>query len=182
MSDDVSTMCIGGIHMTRDEFIEIIEGFEKFPFRITINGNISSSLLFVKCLSDSVKVLSNGKPAIYRYDAIESLTFDEENDVQSTSEMVPTKKTNQTPSVETINSPTSLIEDAKRVIWLHDFSLIDRSSQLKEAIRGTALEKEWSRIQNMIKDAQKNHSLSEKISTIISKIEQLPQNFDCVEY
>lgn len=168
--------------MTRDEFIEIIEGFEKFPFRITINGNASSSLLFVKCLSDSVKVLSNGKPAIYRYDAIESLTFDDENDVQSTSEMVPTQKTNQTPSVETINSPTSLIEDAKRVIWLHDFSLTDRSSQLKEAIRGTALEKEWSRIQNMIKDAQKNHSLSEKISTIISKIEQLPQNFDCVEY
>lgn len=168
--------------MTREEFLEIIEGFEKCPFRITINGNSSSSLLFVKGLSDSVKVLSNGKPAIYKYDAIESLIFDDENDVQSTSEMIPLKSSNPTPSAKAISSATSLIEDAKRIIWLHDFSLIDRSSQLKEAIHGTPLEKEWSRIQNMIKDAQKNHSLSEKIGTIISKIEQLPQKFDCIEY
>lgn len=168
--------------MTREEFIETIEGFEKCPFRITINGNSSSPLFFVKCLSDSVKVLSNGKPAIYKYDAIESLTFDEGNDVQSTPEMIPPKNLNQAPSVEAISIPTSLIEDAKRIIWLHDFSLIDRSSQFKEAIHGTTFEKEWSRIQNMIKDAQKNHALSEKIGTIISKIEQLPQNYDCIEY
>lgn len=168
--------------MTREEFLETIEGFEKCPFRITINGNNSSSLLFVKCLSDSVKVLSNGKPAIYKYDAIESLTFDEENDVQSTSEMIPSKKLISSSFSRNHSCLTSLIEDAKRIIWLHDFSLIDRSSQLKEAIHDTPLEKEWSRIQNMINNAQKNHALSEKIGTIISKIKQLPRNFDCVEY
>ncbi len=184
--------------MTREEFIETIEGFEKSPFIITSNGICSSPLQFIKCFSDSVKVLSNGKPATYQYAAIESMTFDVEESLLSfeskskvNSESVSGKSINPSDTMTTPNDTDSsmslskllpALEDAKRIIWLRDFSFIDRSSQLKNAIHNTLLEKEWSRVQNMIKDAQKNHVLSEKIEKIIRKLELLPQELDCVEY
>ena len=184
--------------MTREEFMETIEGFEKLPFIITSNGICSSPLQFIKCLSDSVKVLSNGKPAIYQYAVIESMTFDVEESLLSFESKAkvnlksasdkpissPDTMTipNDTDSSMSLNNLFLSLEDAKRMIWLRDFSFIDRSNQLKEAIHDTPLEKEWTKIQNMIKDAKKNHVLSEKIKTIISKLEQLPQELDCVEY
>lgn len=158
--------------MTREEFQEIIEGFEDSPFVITVNGNRSAALKFVKSLSDSVKVLSNGKPAIYKYDIIESMTFDIDNASDYTHAII-------SPA---ISKQTNDIDEARRIIWLHDFSLIDRKEQLKEAIHNTPLEKEWVRIQNMINDARKNHILSEKIKLIINQLEKLPRDFDCVEY
>lgn len=167
--------------LTREEFLEVIKGVEELPFKVIINGKVSPPLKFVKALSSSVMVLSNGKPATYQYDDID-ITFDfestsEENDIPIADSSL---KTSVTSVVK--DELSTYIEEAKRVIWLHDFSLVDIKEQTKKAIRNTPLEKEWSRIQNMIKDAQKNHALSEKIGTIISKIKQLPQNYYCVEY
>lgn len=166
--------------MTREEFLEIIDGFENFPFKITINGNISSPLKFSKCLSDSVMVLSNGKPAVYKYASIESLTFDVESDVpQENAGHFLNVKSAETAPDDTL---TNDIDHAKRTIWVREFSLIDHTSELKEAIHDTPLEKEWTRTQNMIKDAQKNHVLPEKIKGVISQLERLPKGLECVEF
>ena len=168
--------------MTRDEFLETIEGFEEYPFQITFNGKDTPTLQFVKAKSDFVMVLSNGKPATYKYSLIDSMTFDVDSDSQvgEIAAPIPQPDKIETPASE--KRISAYIDEAKRIIWIHTFSLDDRSEQIKKSIHDTPLEKEWTRIQNMIKDAQKNHALSEKIDVIVKNLEQLPESYDCVEY
>ena len=152
--------------MTREEFLGMIEGFEESPFMIISNGSKSSVLRFVKAMSDSVQVLSNNRPAAYKYESIDYITFDLNNSVETPIE----------------NEHSFIVEEAKRNIYIHNFSYENRNAQLKNALHNTPLEKEWVKTQNKIKDAQKNHILPEKIKKIINHLIQLPQEYYCIEY
>lgn len=167
--------------LTREEFLEVIKGYENQPFKITCNGKISPPVKYDRALSNSVVVLSNGKPVTYKYDDID-ITFDLDGEAEANDVSVskPLSEKNDVPLVK--SKLSTYIDEAKRIIRVHDFSLVDNEEKIKTAIRGTILEKEWLRSQNMIKDAKKNHVLSEKIKTVISRFEHLPESYVCVEY
>lgn len=166
--------------MTHEEFLETIDGFEEYPFKITMNGTCSSPLRFIKALSDSVKVLSNGKPAVYKYSSIESMTFDIEDNCEPDSETAANLTSATLEPAKAIKK--SNLDEAKNVIRLCDFSYLDNNAKIKDAIHNTPLEKEWVKIHNMINDAKKNHVLPEKIKGIIRHMENLPRDLDCIEY
>lgn len=163
--------------MNRDEFIDIIEGIENEPFIIVCNGKESSPLIFVKALSDSVKVMSNGRPAIYKYESIESLSFD----IDSLDKGAVIKKEASTEYYDNKITMVPFLEEIKRHIWIYDFSYVDRQNTIKNEVRNTLLEKELVRVQNMLLTAEKNHTLNEKSEEVISNLEALCDNYPCIE-
>ena len=139
--------------MTREEFMDIIDGFEDELFIITMAGKETPPLKYVKALSDSVKVISNGKPAIYRFADIGGLSFD-----------IDSPSTNYVPETTEYCKTTGDSE----LVTLSEFPFFDRYEEIRSNLRGTILEREWTRTQNMIKDASKTGAeLSGTIYSVI---------------
>ena len=63
--------------MTRDEFVQILEENKDYPFIIETSKSWSAPLKFIRALSDSVQVTSNGVPSFYRFSEIKNLSYAE---------------------------------------------------------------------------------------------------------
>ena len=151
--------------MTKEEFMELIEGFENEPFIITIGREKTSPLKYVKVLSDSVKVMSNGKPAVYKFNDMSGVSFD----IQTDNDIVRT------------NSYTQNELGNNKHIILYEFPFCDRHESIRSNLFETILEKEWNRTQNIIKDARKNHVLPEKARMVVTTLKMLIMDYPCVE-
>ena len=166
--------------MNKEEFIELIEGFEDIPFVIMSGGKATAPLIYVKSLSDSVKVMSNGKPAIYKYSAIESLSFD-----------IPSADTTEKPADKSDNEADDAnkgteywlneCEAAGQIIGYDQLAVQNRRDEIKKNVRNTPIAREWCRIDSMFNDAKKNHSLDQKESRIISDLNSLYDRYACSE-
>ena len=152
--------------MTKEEFMDIIDGFEDELFIITMGGKETSPLKYIKALSDSVKVISNGKPAIYKFADIGGLSFD-----------INGSKTNNILETADYRKMT----DDSGLIALSEFPFVDRYEEIRSNLRGTKLEREWTRTQNMIKDARKNHVLPEKVRIVVTILRNLIVDYPCIE-
>ena len=63
--------------MTRDEFVQILEENKDYPFIIETSKSWSAPLKFIRALSDSVEVTSDGVPSFYRFSVIKNLSYAE---------------------------------------------------------------------------------------------------------
>ena len=161
--------------MNREEFLDLIDGFEESPFVIVFDGRTSELLTFVKALSDSVKVLSNGKPAIYQYSKIESLSFDISSLDSAPKVLEQTDNTINITDNLSAGFWVSEYEAARKIINYNGLLMKDRRDDIKARVRNTDIAKAWSRIDSMYNDAIKNHSLKQKADRIISELDMLPE-------
>lgn len=159
--------------MTRDEFVLIFEENKEFPFIIETSRGWSPPLKFVRALSDSVQVLSNGAPAFYRFSEIKNLSYDT---TEPTIESVPDTEM-EMPSSQTEQNLEAEFAVAKQHLY-YRIEPADRIKELRIELKDSSVYKEWNRIMDMFSSALKNHSLEQKADNIISQIDLLP---DCAE-
>jgi len=159
--------------MTRDEFVLIFEENKEFPFIIETSRGWSPPLKFVRALSDSVQVLSNGAPAFYRFSEIKNLSYDT---TEPTIESVPDTEM-EMPSTQTEQNLEAEFAVAKQHLY-YRIEPADRIKELRIELKDSSVYKEWNRIMDMFSSALKNHSLEQKADNIISQIALLP---DCAE-
>ncbi len=150
--------------MTRDEFIELIDGFENEPFIITKGRMSTPPLKYVRILSDSVKVMSNGKPAVYQFSDIGGLSFDIEQN----------NRTDNDYWIREYNA-------AKNLISYTRLEVADRRDEIKKNIKNTIIAKDWARLDAMLNDAKKNHNITEKTDRIIYECNSITERLDCRE-
>ena len=157
--------------MTKEDFMELIEGFENVPFSITVNCREYSPLNFIKALTDSVKVEFNGKPAVYQYSKIESFSFCDDISLND--------KINNVSYED--NSWSEDYNTAKQVISYNNLKFLNRREEIKKKVKDTNISKDWSRVDSMLNDAKKNHSINIKKSQIVSECNSIIKKNDCKE-
>ncbi len=192
--------------MNREEFLYLMEGFEGEPFWIRMTGrDWSEKLTFDTATSSCARALSDGVPHIFRLSEISEITFREPGARQVPQARLTEKAPKQEIAArerllleeepEEPNEPDAAegvqetagreipprVERAEREITLYEFSPVDRTEEIRAQIKDTPLEKEWIRCQNMLSDARKNGELQTKGETVVQLLEQLYQQYPCVE-
>ncbi len=158
--------------MTRDEFVLIFEENKEFPFIIETSRGWSAPLKFVRALSDSVQVLSNGAPAFYRFSEIKNLSYD----TNLITESVPDTET-EAHSVNVEQNWKAKYTAANEHLY-YRIELVDRIKGLRTELKDSSVYREWNRIMDMFNNAKKSHSMMQKGEQIISQLGLLP---DCAE-
>ena len=163
--------------MTKDEFVLIFEENKELPFIIETSTGWSAPLKFIRALSDSVQVTSNGVPSFYRFSEIKSLSYDITKDTKHD-----LKEADPTTNPPTVSDDRSRYWDAEYTAAKerlnYRIELTDRIQTLRTVLKDTSLYKDWNRIMDMFNYAQKIHSIDQRSDQILSQLDLLP---DCKE-
>jgi hypothetical protein len=73
------------------------------------------------------------------------------------------------------------LQTAQEQIQLADFPEISRREEIREHVKATPLEKRWSRLDSIFRDAIKNHAVSTKKSEILTQFERTFAEYPCRE-
>ena len=181
-------MTIGVVTMTREECVFLMEALQNEPFHILINQHATPLLEFVKMSETAmiVKILSSGKPAIYKYEAIDAIepgsiespitSIDKEKTIDKSADTAHTKIT-----FDNHDNWGKILLEAKQAIQLIQLKPINRREEIKANVKGTEIAKEWARIDSKFQDALKNHSLEHKKDGIIAELNELYDIYECYE-
>lgn len=160
--------------ITNALFQEMISGFEDSPIWLKTKDGWSSELYYDRVIGDFVRMKSAGKPRLIKFSEITEISFEQPE--QSAPEPVVIQEPIRTAAVIAPPQPEriSVQEQIRRKIWLHSFAYEDRSNDILNGVRNTPLEKEWTRMQNILADAKKNHAVSEKAEGIVTRLDEFP--------
>ena len=157
--------------MTKDEFVLIFEENKELPFIIETSTGWSAPLKFIRALSDSVQVTSNGVPSFYRFSEIKSLSYDITKDTKHD-----LKEADPTTNPPTVSDDRSRYWDAEYTAAKerlnYRIELTDRIQTLRTVLKDTSLYKDWNRIMDMFNYAQKIHSIDQSFRIV--KKSELP--------
>ena len=175
--------------MTKEEFLLIISGFENEPFCIKTSAGWSDILMYRAVISDAVCTTSNGKPHMFRFSEIAELSFDlkripsnEKNDVDEIVSVCPNEKINCKSDNDSKNtSICKLLGDSEKIIQLYNFEVQKRRETIRDQVKGTPIEKQWSRVDSMLNDAVKNRALNYKKDEILALLDNLMDQYPCIE-
>lgn len=158
--------------ITNALFLEMISGFEGSPIWLKTKDGWSPELYYDRVIGDFVRMKSAGKPRLIKFSEITEISFEQPE--QAASEPVVLHEPLRTAAMITPPQPEhiSVQEQIKRKIWLHSFAYEDRSTEIQKGVRNTPLEKEWTRMQNILADAKKNHVLREKADGIVNRLDE----------
>lgn len=160
--------------ITNAMFLEMISGFEDSPIWLKTKDGWSSELYYERVIGDFVRMKSAGKPRLIKFSEITEISFEEPEphapEHAAVQEPIRTAAVIAPPQPERI----SLQEQIKRKIWLHSFAYEDRSAEIQKGVHNTPLAKEWTRMQNILADAKKNHAVAEKAEGIVTRLDEFP--------
>jgi hypothetical protein len=144
-------------------------------FRVQAEGVWSPLLRYVSEQRGFLIADAAGKPYLVRCDAVSAVSFDAELPA------APAAPAAAAAPVSAAQSYSALRDAAHRYIKPGPWIQTDRRDEIRERVKGTPLENPWARIDDMVRNALKANAINEKADRIITELDDLFRDYECVE-